>query len=83
MSKLFRDYCMLFYLNQYRIIRLLIASLPTGRLVANCSFWLPAHSFTCNASRKPLPSILNASTSNIMAKPGASASIGLLVIIKL
>src|SRR5580692_10594997 len=41
------------------------------------------HDFTSNTSRKAFPSRLNASTNNIMASPGASASIGLCVMMKL
>ncbi len=38
---------------------------------------------TSNASLNPLPSILKANTSNIMANPGIIASIGLCVMMKL
>jgi hypothetical protein len=39
--------------------------------------------FTFKASRNPFPNKLNASTSNMMAMPGARASMGLWVMIKL
>jgi len=41
------------------------------------------YAFTSSISRNALPSKLNASTSNIIANPGASASMGLCVIMKL
>ena len=43
------------------------------------------HSFplTFNASLKPFPNKLKASTSNMIAKPGASASMGFWVMMKL
>ena len=39
--------------------------------------------FTSTASLNPLPNKLKASTSNMMAKPGINASIGLCVMMKL
>ena len=41
------------------------------------------YSFTCKASRRPLPNKLKASTKSMIAKPGASASMGLCVMMKL